>query len=205
MDQELVSLLKCPDKESAAKGARMLASFLAKASSPAKAVLALREVIPPEALQRIVTALSQRLLEEQDELEALGALMHILQCEETRATVLSVEQALGALMHILQCEEAREAVLSVGDVGLVELCKDLIAGLSRAVRLESVAIGIAAVAVFGSVCQSDKARQLLLQHSDTEPIFEKIPGLLTASASASGGGAEGVSIPLAIAHITRIR
>lgn len=49
MDQELVSLLKCPDKESAAKGARMLASFLAKASSPAKAVLALREVPPRDA------------------------------------------------------------------------------------------------------------------------------------------------------------
>ena len=46
MDQELVNLLKCADKESVVKGARMLASFLAKASFPSKAVLALREVPP---------------------------------------------------------------------------------------------------------------------------------------------------------------
>jgi len=44
MDQELVSLLQSPDRETALKGAQMLAAFLSKASFPSKAVQALREV-----------------------------------------------------------------------------------------------------------------------------------------------------------------
>jgi hypothetical protein len=53
-----------------------------------------------------------------------------------------------------------------------------------------------AVAVFGCVCQSEKARQLLLQHSDTEPIFERIPQLLSDLPERS-------SIPLSVAYLTR--
>ena len=50
-------------------------------------------------------------------------------------------------------------MLSVGDARLGEMCKELNVGLSRAVGLEVEAAGIAAVAVFGSVCQSERARQ----------------------------------------------
>ena len=148
-------------------------------------------MVSAEALQRIVSALSQRLGSDRgggDEAE--------------------MQAALGALVHILQCEEARDAVLSVGDARLGEMCKELNVGLSRAVGLEVEAAGIAAVAVFGSVCQSERARQLMLQHSDTEPIFQSIPAMIRSSAGAGVGAGAGLSaecpsVPLAVAQLTR--
>ena len=82
MDQELVSLLQSPDRETAAKGAEMLASFLSKASFPSKSVQALREVIPVQPFQRILSALSQRLTvaeAEEEVSDSLSALLHLLQ------------------------------------------------------------------------------------------------------------------------------
>lgn len=64
MDTELIQLLKSDDKDAAAKGATMLASFLSKASFPSKSVQALREVLPAAPLQRIFSALSHRLMNE---------------------------------------------------------------------------------------------------------------------------------------------
>ena len=64
MDQELVSLLSSSDRDAATKGAEMLASFLSSASFPSKSVQALREVLPTQQLQRIFSALSQRLVKE---------------------------------------------------------------------------------------------------------------------------------------------
>ncbi len=64
MDAELIHLLKSPEKDAAAKGAAMLASFLSRASFPSKSVQALREVLPPAPLQRIFNALSLRLVDE---------------------------------------------------------------------------------------------------------------------------------------------
>lgn len=59
-----MALLRSPDRDTAAKGAEMLASFLSRASFPSKSVQALREVIPAQPLQRILSALSQRLVQE---------------------------------------------------------------------------------------------------------------------------------------------
>lgn len=64
MDQELVSLLRSSDRDAAAKGAEMLATFLTNASFPSKSVQALREVLPAQQLQKIFSALSQRLVKE---------------------------------------------------------------------------------------------------------------------------------------------
>jgi len=139
--------------------------------------LPLLQVIPPQPLQRILSALSQRLAATEGEEE--------------------VSESLSALLHLLQSEDVRDTVLSnSGDASLVELCRDLIAGLSKAVRLASISIGLTAVAIFDTVCQNEKARQLLLQHSDTEPIFERIPQLLADMARHS-------LIPLSVAHLTR--
>ena len=177
MDQELVSLLRSPDRDTSAKGAQMLAAFLSKASFPSKSVQALREVIPVQPLQRILSALSQRLAVTVGEEE--------------------ISDSLSTLLHLLQNEDVRDTVLSnSGDAILVELCRDLISGLSKAVRMPNTSIGLTAVAVFDTVCQNEKARQLLLQHSDTEPIFERIPELLADMPEHS-------SIPLSIAHLTR--
>ena len=63
MDQELVTLLQSPYRATAVKGAEMLASFLSQASFPSKSVQALREVIPAQPLQRILSALSERLVD----------------------------------------------------------------------------------------------------------------------------------------------
>jgi hypothetical protein len=114
----------------------------------------------------------------------------------TQTDETEISKALNALLNLLQSEEVRDTVLSVGDASLVELCRDLISGLSKAVRLPSSSVGMTAVAVFGCVCQSEKARQLLLQHSDTEPIFERIPPLLSDLPEHS-------SIPLSVAYLTR--
>jgi len=130
-----------------------------------------------QALQRILSALSQRLAVTDSEEE--------------------VSDSLVALLHLLQSEEVRDNVLSHSkDASLVELCGDLVSGLSKSVRLASTSIGLTAVAVFDAVCQNVKARQLLLQHSDTEPIFERIPQLLADMPEHS-------SIPLSVAHLTR--
>jgi len=135
------------------------------------------QVIPPQPLQRILSALSQRLAATEGEEE--------------------VSDCLSALLHLLQSEDVRDTVLSnSGDANLVELCRDLIAGLSKAVRLASTSIGLTAVAIFDAVCQNEKARQLLLQHSDTEPIFERIPHLLADMPKHP-------FIPLSVAHLTR--
>ena len=135
------------------------------------------QVIPVEPLQRILSALSQRLTVTEGEEE--------------------VSDTLVALLHLLQSEEVRDTVLSnSGDASLVELCRDLISGLSKAVRFTSTSIGLTAVAIFDTVCQNEKARQLLLQHSDTEPIFERIPLLIPHMPAHT-------SIPLSVAHLTR--
>ena len=109
-----------------------------------------------QKLKRIVSAISQRLA--------------VTEVEE------EVSDSLSALLHLLQSEEVRDSVLSnSADANIVELCRDLITGLSKAVRLPSTSNGLTAIAVFDTVCQNEQARQLLLQHSDTEPIFERIP------------------------------
>ena len=134
-------------------------------------------MIPAQPLQRILSALSQQL--EATEVE-----------EE-------VSDSLSALLHLLQSEDVRDTVLSKsGDANLVELCRDLIAGLSKAVRKAENSSGLIAVAVFDALCQNEKARQLLLQHSDTEPIFERIPQLLA-------GMPNNPSIPLSVAPTVR--
>jgi hypothetical protein len=71
MDAELINLLKSPEKDAAAKGAAMLASFLSRASFPSKSVQALREVLPVAHLQRIFSALSLRLVNEVSKLAPL--------------------------------------------------------------------------------------------------------------------------------------
>ena len=130
-----------------------------------------------QPLQRILSSLSQRLA--------------VTDAEE------EVSDSLSALLHLLQSEDVRDTVLSnSGDASLVEVSRDLISGLSKAVRLPSTSIGLTAVAVFDAVCQNEKARQLLLQHSDTEPIFERIPQLLADMPEHS-------SIPLSVANLTR--
>ena len=135
------------------------------------------QVMTVQALQRILSALSQRLVVTDSKEE--------------------VSDSLVALLHLLQSEEVRDTVLSHSqDASLVELCRDLVSGLSKSVRLASTSIGLTAVAVFDAVCQNVKARQLLLQHSDTEPIFERIPQLLADMPEHS-------SIPLSVAHLTR--
>lgn len=51
--------------------------------------------------------------------------------------------SLCALLHLLQSEEIRTTVLTVPDASLVELCRDLISGLSNAIRLSCTTVGVA--------------------------------------------------------------
>lgn len=51
--------------------------------------------------------------------------------------------SLCALLHLLQSEEIRIMVLTVPDASLVELCRDLISGLSNAIRLSCTTVGAA--------------------------------------------------------------